>query len=83
VQKAHGSFARYLWSFAGGRPLQPRRRSARDVPARSPLSDALAKDLKRRGFKFVGTTIVYAYMQAVGLVNDHTRECFRWRALAQ
>jgi len=82
VQKDYGSFARYAWSFVGGKPLLGRRRSLRDIPARTALSDALSKDLKRRGFRFVGTTIVYAFMQATGMVNDHTMDCFRWKALA-
>jgi DNA-3-methyladenine glycosylase I len=74
VQREFGSFDRYLWSFAGGRPLVNRPRGA--VPARSALSDALSRDLVRRGFRFVGTTIVYAFLQAVGVVNDHARRCF-------
>ena len=75
VQREFGSFDRYLWSFAGGRPQvnRPRRGT---VPARTPLSDALSRDLIRRGFRFVGSTIIYAFLQAVGVVNDHTRECF-------
>jgi DNA-3-methyladenine glycosylase I len=77
VQKEFGSFSRYAWSFVGGRPLVARRRTLRDVPARTELSDALSKDLKSRGFRFVGSTIVYAFMQATGLVNDHTTDCFR------
>ncbi len=74
VQKEFGSFSAYVWAFVGGRPsrLKPGAR----VPARTGLSDALSKDLQRRGFKFVGTTIVYAFMQATGLVNDHVRGCF-------
>jgi DNA-3-methyladenine glycosylase I len=83
IQQEFGSFSKYLWGFTGGRPLQGRRRTLKDVPAATPESDALAKDLKRRGFKFVGTTIVYAFMQAVGMVNDHTRDCFRHKALAR
>jgi len=82
VRKEFGSFSRYVWSYVDGRPLQNRWRRRGQVPARSAVSDALAKDLKRRGFKFVGTTIVYAFMQAVGMVNDHTVDCFRYRALA-
>ncbi|MGE3453362.1 MAG: DNA-3-methyladenine glycosylase I [Burkholderiales bacterium] len=82
VQKDYGSFARYCWGFVGGKPLAGRRRSLRDVPARTALSDALSKDLKKRGFRFVGSTIVYAFMQATGMVNDHTMDCFRWKALA-
>jgi DNA-3-methyladenine glycosylase I len=75
VQREFGSFDQYLWSFAGGRPRVncPRRGS---VPARTALSDALSKDLVRRGFRFVGSTIIYAFLQAVGVVNDHTRDCY-------
>jgi DNA-3-methyladenine glycosylase I len=76
VQREFGSFARYLWSFVAGRPLV--NRPARGtVVAHSPLSDTLSHDLARRGFRFVGTTIVYAFLQAVGVVNDHSRDCFR------
>jgi DNA-3-methyladenine glycosylase I len=75
VQREFGSFDRYLWSFAGGRPHVNRPRPG-TVPARSPLSDALSRDLVRRGFRFVGSTIIYAYLQAVGVVNDHTRGCY-------
>lgn len=78
VQEEHGSFARYVWGFVGGAPLPARPRRA--VPARTALSDALSKDLIRRGFKFVGSTIMYAFMQAVGMVNDHSPDCFRYRA---
>ena len=81
VQEEYGSFARYAWGFVGGKPLVGRRRSLGDVPARSELSDALSKDLKKRGFRFVGSTIVYAFMQATGMVNDHTVDCFRWKEL--
>jgi DNA-3-methyladenine glycosylase I len=81
LQEEYGSFARYLWQFVGGKPLQPGRMHLRDVPARSEVSDALSADLKRRGFKFTGSTIMYAFMQAVGMVNDHSRDCFRYRAL--
>jgi DNA-3-methyladenine glycosylase I len=75
VQREFGSFDRYLWAFVGRRPLINHRRGAR-LPARTALSDRISKDLVRRGFRFVGTTIVYAYLQAVGVVNDHSRECF-------
>jgi DNA-3-methyladenine glycosylase I len=75
LRKEFGSFSRYLWAFVDGKPLQGRRRGG-DVPARTEVSDALSKDLKKRGFKFVGTTIMYAFMQAVGMVNDHVRSCF-------
>lgn len=77
VQGEFGSFDAYAWSFVGGRPLQNRRRSLRDVPATTPESDAMSRDLKRRGFTFVGSTICYAFMQAVGMVNDHAVTCFR------
>ena len=77
VQKEFGSFSAYLWKFVDGKSLQGRRKSAADVPARSDLSDALAADLKKRGFKFVGSTIMYAFMQATGMVNDHVQACFR------
>jgi DNA-3-methyladenine glycosylase I len=77
VQKAFGSFNAYLWQFVGSRPKQNRWRSCRDVPCRTPEADALSKDLIRRGFKFVGPTICYAFMQAVGMVNDHSADCFR------
>ena len=77
VQHEYGSFANYLWGFVGGKPLQGKRKSRSDVPARTEVSDALSKDLKKRGFKFVGTTIMYAFMQATGMVNDHLAACFR------
>ncbi|MDA8109238.1 MAG: DNA-3-methyladenine glycosylase I [Betaproteobacteria bacterium] len=79
VQREHGSFARYVWGFVGGAPLASPARRRR--PTRTPISDALSKDLKRRGFRFVGSTIMYAFMQAVGMVNDHDADCFRRRAL--
>ena len=81
LQEEFGSFSRYLWQFVDDKPLQPRRKHMREVPAMTELSDALSADLKRRGFKFVGSTILYAFMQAVGMVNDHTAGCFRYRAL--
>lgn len=77
VQEEFGSFDRYIWDFVGGAPIQNARRSTGDIPARTPESDALSKDLKARGFKFVGSTICYAHMQATGMVNDHTTDCFR------
>src|SRR5262245_36812237 len=79
VQKEFGSFDRYIWQFVGGRPLQNRRRTMKDVPASTPESDAMSKDLKKRGFRFVGSTICYAFMQATGMVNDHLVTCFRYR----
>lgn len=81
VQEEFGSFDRYVWPFVGGRPIQNRRRRMREVPATTPESDALSRDLKKRGFTFVGSTIVYAHMQAVGMVNDHTVDCFRHKQL--
>jgi DNA-3-methyladenine glycosylase I len=83
VRREFGSFDRYVWAFVDGRPLVNRPRSLADVPARSAHSDALSKDLRRRGFRFVGSTTCYAFMQAVGLVNDHTVGCFRLRELEQ
>ena len=77
VAGEHGSFAQYLWSFVGGSPIVNRRRSIRQLPPRTPLSDRISADMKKRGFKFAGTTIVYAYIQSVGLVNDHLVTCFR------
>jgi DNA-3-methyladenine glycosylase I len=77
IQREFGSFDRFLWDFAGGKPIRNSVRSMRDVPARTDLSDALSKALKRRGFRFVGTTICYAFLQAVGVVNDHVAGCFR------
>jgi DNA-3-methyladenine glycosylase I len=77
VQREFGSFDRYVWGFVGGKPIRNSWKFLKDVPARTAESDAMSKDLKRRGFRFVGSTICYAFMQAVGLVNDHTTECFR------
>ena len=83
VAAERGSFDAYLWPFVGGRPLGHRFRSLREVPATTPESTALSKDLKRRGFTFVGPTIVYAFMQAVGMVNDHATTCFRHEEVAR
>ncbi|MEH6610896.1 MAG: DNA-3-methyladenine glycosylase I [Halioglobus sp.] len=77
VQEEKGSFAAYMWDFVDGTPIQNTRKSLADVPATTPLSDAISKDLKKRGFTFVGSTIMYAHMQATGMVNDHTKDCFR------
>lgn len=76
IQKEFGSFNRYVWQFVGGKPKLNNRRTMADVPATTPESDALSKDLKKRGFRFVGSTIVYAFMQAVGMVDDHVNGCF-------
>lgn len=81
VRSEHGSFSRYVWGFVDGEPMRPRRRSRSDVPATDAVSDALSTDLRRRGFKFVGSTIMYAFMQAVGMVNDHEWSCFRRREI--
>lgn len=81
VQKEFGSFDRYIWRFVSGKPQVNALRSLKQVPARTPASDAMSKDLKTRGFNFVGSTICYAFMQAVGMVNDHVIDCFRYRAL--
>jgi len=83
LRKEFGSFSRYLWRFVDGKPLQGRRKRRGDVPASTQVSDALSKDLKKRGFKFVGSTIMYAFMQAVGMVNDHQMSCFRYGKLSK
>ncbi len=83
VQREFGSFDRYVWSFVNHRPIVNRRHSLKDIPARTAESDALSKDLLKRGFKFVGTTICYAFMQATGMVNDHLITCPRHRACAK
>ena len=83
VQEQFGSFDAYQWRFVDGRPLQNRWRSVRDVPAHTGQSDTMSKDLKSRGFSFVGSTIIYAHMQAVGMVNDHLVDCFRHREVAK
>ena len=79
VQEERGSFSDYIWDFVDGNPIQNRWKSLREVPATTPVSDAISKDMKRRGFTFVGSTIMYAHMQATGMVNDHTIDCFRHR----
>ena len=81
IQKEFGSFDAYCWRFVDGRPKVNRRKVMREIPATSPESDAFSKDLKRRGFSFVGSTIVYAHMQATGMVNDHLVDCFRYREI--
>jgi DNA-3-methyladenine glycosylase I len=79
VQREFGSFDAFVWRFVGGRPVVNKHRHLSEYPATTPASDALSKELKRRGFKFVGSTICYAFMQAVGMVNDHATDCFRYR----
>lgn len=81
VQEEFGSFDAYAWGFVDGRPIVNRRKTMKDVPATSAESDAFSKDLKSRGFSFVGSTIIYAHMQAIGMVNDHLIDCFRYREL--
>ena len=83
LQEEQGSFDRYIWRFVDGKPVQNRIRTRADIQARTPLSDAVSADLKKRGFSFVGTTIVYAFMQASGLVNDHVADCFRRAAISK
>ena len=82
VQDEFDGFCNYIWQFVDGRPKQNKFRKMSDIPATSPESDAIAKDLKKRGFTFVGSTIMYAHMQATGMVNDHVVSCFRYRECA-
>lgn len=77
VQKEFGSFDKYIWQFVGGKPIKNKWKTIKEVPPKTEESDAMSKDLKKRGFKFIGSTICYAFMQAVGMVNDHTVDCFR------
>ena len=83
VQKEFGSFSKYIWGFVDGKPIQNSFKSLKEVPANTPLSDKISKDLKKRGLKFVGTTVIYAHMQATGMVNDHTTGCFRHKEVKQ
>ncbi len=83
VQKTHGSFSRYMWDFVGGKPIQNKRSTLADIPPETEESRALSTDLRERGFRFVGPTICYAHMQAVGMVNDHVTSCFRRREVAK
>lgn len=83
VREEFGSFAAYQWRFVDGRPIRNAWKSIQEIPARTPVSDAMSLDLKKRGFRFVGSTICYAHMQAVGMVNDHTVDCFRWKELGR
>jgi len=77
VQKEFGSFSKYIWNFTGGEPIINDRKTMKDIPATTPLSDEISKDLKKRGFKFVGSTVIYAHMQATGMVDDHVEDCWR------
>ncbi len=81
VQKEFGSFDRYIWRFTDGKPIRNKPKTLKDIPARTGISDDMSKDLKKRGFKFIGSTICYAFMQAVGMVNDHTTDCFRHKKI--
>ncbi len=83
VQEERGSFSDYIWDFVDGRPIQNNWRTLKQIPATTRISDTISKDLKKRGFTFVGSTIVYAHMQATGMVNDHTADCFRHRECRQ
>jgi len=83
VRKEFGSFDRYIWGFVGGKPVRTGLRSFAEMPAKTPLSDRISADLKARGFKFVGSTVIYSHLQATGMVNDHLVTCFRYRELAQ
>ena len=78
VQDEFGSFSKYIWSFVDGKPVKNAFEKREEVPATTELSDVISKDLKKRGFKFVGSTVIYAHMQATGMVNDHTTDCFRY-----
>jgi DNA-3-methyladenine glycosylase I len=82
IQNERGSFSEYIWSFVDGRPIQNAWRTLAEIPAKAPLAETISKDLKKRGFRFVGPTIVYAHMQATGMVNDHVVECFRYPEIA-
>ncbi len=83
VQKEFGTFDMYIWSFVGGKPIDGKRKEPGDVPAKTEISDALSKDLKKRGFNFVGSTIMYAFMQAIGIMNDHLVTCFRYKEISK
>jgi DNA-3-methyladenine glycosylase I len=83
VRKEFGSFDKYIWRFTGNKPIHNGFNSLKDIPARTQLSDLISKDLKKRGFKFVGSTIVYAHMQATGMVNDHIKSCFRYKDIVE
>jgi len=77
VQQEFGSFSKYIWEFTDGKPIDNNRQTLKEVPSTTPVSDIISKDLKKRGFKFVGSTVVYAYMQATGMVNDHVEDCWK------
>ncbi len=79
IQNEFGSFSKYIWAFTNGKPITNKFKNRHEVPATTDISDTLSKDLKKRGFKFVGSTVIYAFMQAIGMVNDHTTDCFRYK----
>ena len=83
IRQKHGTFSQYIWDFVGGKPLQNSFKALNEIPAKTTLSSTISKDLKRNGFKFVGPTVIYAYMQATGMVNDHLVSCFRYQELTQ
>lgn len=81
IQKEHGSFSKFIWNFVDGKPIQNKWKTFEEVPAKTEISDLMSKTLKKKGFKFIGSTICYAFMQAVGMVNDHTTDCFRYNEI--
>ena len=83
IQKEYGSFSNYIWAFVNNKPIQNKWKTLKQIPASTDLSDKISKDLKKRGFKFIGATIIYAFMQAVGMVNDHTTTCFRYKTVTK
>ncbi|MAZ40751.1 DNA-3-methyladenine glycosylase I [bacterium] len=83
LQKEFGSFSNYLWSFVDYQPIQNKWKTLKQIPTKTPLSDTISRDLKKRGFNFVGSTIIYAFMQGCGMVNDHTTDCFRYKQVAK
>jgi len=83
VREEFGTFNNYIWQFVDGRPIQNRNKALKDIPAKTELSDSMSKDLKKRGFSFVGSTIIYAHMQATGMVNDHVSDCFRYKTIRE
>jgi len=83
IQKEFGSFSEYIWQFTKGKPIVNKYKTLNDIPAKTTLSDTLSKDLKKRDFKFVGSTVIYAHMQATGMVNDHIKSCFRYKEILE
>lgn len=81
IQKEFGTFSQYIWGFVGGKPLRNKWKTLKELPALTPVAERLSKDLKQRGFKFLGPTVIYAHMQATGMVNDHTADCFRYKEI--